>query len=103
MKSARDRDTKVAFKVACNPNAPGEALIILANRFNIGILLAVAGNKNTPAEALAKLARKNNRDVKLLVVRHENTSRETLEFLFEQAADTDEEIFQVASKALIIQ
>lgn len=76
--------------------------MILANRSNIGILLAVAGNKNTPAEALAKLARKNNRDVKLLVVRHENTSRETLEFLFEQASGTDEEIFQAASKALEI-
>ena len=55
--------------------------MILANRFNIGILLAVAGNKNTPAEALAKLARKNNRDIRLLVAKHENTSKETLEFL----------------------
>ena len=58
--------------------------------------------QNTPAEALAKLARKNNRDIKLLVIRHENTSRETLEFLFEQARDTDGEIFQAARKALVI-
>lgn len=75
--------------------------MILANRFNIGILLAVAGNKNTPEEALAKLARNNNRNLRLLIAEHENTSRETLEFLLLKAVkEADQKLAETVRLAL---
>ena len=46
MKSARDRDTNVAYNVACNPNVPREALTILAERRNIGILVVEGSERS---------------------------------------------------------
>ena len=101
MKSARDRDTNVAYNVACNPNVPREALTILAERRNMGILVAVVRNKNTPEEALAKLARNNNRNLRLLIAEHENTSRETLEFLLLKAVkEADQKLAETVRLAL---
>ena len=77
------------LEVASNPDAPAEALAILAGDPYSDVRLEVASNPAAPAEAFAVLAEDSDKEIRLLVASNPDVPPEALAAL---AQDQDDEV-----------
>ena len=70
---ALDGNYETRKEVACNPNTPGDTLLLLAKDEDEGIRRYVAKNPNTTSAALLQLANDEAEDVPRYVAEHPNT------------------------------
>ena len=70
---ALDGNYETRKEVACNPNTPGDTLLLLAKDEDEGIRRYVAKNPNTTSAALLQLAKDEDEDVPRYIAAHPNT------------------------------